>query len=152
MAFEKPPPSVPGVPPLSTVHLVRCLDDLEAALAGLEDHRPDEVAYRIYRAAAIKQFELILEIAGKLLRRRVRDWLASDVAAHRLTFKDVFRTAAQFTLLDVDACERWLEYRDRRNQTAHDYGEAYPEAMLPLLPAFHDDARALVRVLTLPRA
>ncbi len=140
-------PSGAGVPtpgqPLSTAHLDASIEELQAVLQGLADHHPGDMAYRIHRSAAIRQFELILELSGKLLRMRLRDWFASNREVDRLVFKDVFRAAARFTLLSADACERWLEYRDHRNDTAHDYGEAYPEATLRILPRFVEDTRAL---------
>ena len=91
----------------------------------------------------MKQFELVLEQSGKLLKMRLRPWFAGNRQADRLTFKDVFRHAARRGLIDTPACERWLRYRDDRNETAHDYGEGFAEATLKLLPDFIADARAL---------
>ena len=93
----------------------------------------------------MKEFELILEQSGKLLRKRISAWSASNQAAAKLTFKDVFRTAAKHGLIEADACERWLEYRDSRNDTAHDYGEGFAESAVKLLPRFVVDARVLAR-------
>lgn len=45
------------------------------------------------------------------------------------------------------ACERWLTYRDTRNETAHDYGEILAESTLELLPGFIADARALADII-----
>ena len=45
--------------------------------------------------------------------------------------------------MDCDAVERWLRYRDNRNDTARDYGEDFAEATLKLLPDFIADAGAL---------
>lgn len=128
---------------LSASHLVGCVEELEAALRGLADHHPGDMACRIYRSAAVRQFELILEISGKLLRMRLRDWFASNREVDELVFKDVFRVAALFTLIEGDVCERWLKYRDLRNDSAHDYGEKYPDTILSILPRFAEDARAL---------
>lgn len=133
--------------PLRTDHLARCITTLEAALEGLSDHEPGKIAYEIYRAAAVKQFELILEQGGGLLRKRIADWLPSRGAAAALTFKDVFRTAAHHGLIDAEACERWLVHRDSRNETTHEYGEGLAEAALGGLPQFVADARALVKAL-----
>ncbi|MCY4593405.1 MAG: nucleotidyltransferase substrate binding protein [Bryobacterales bacterium] len=130
---------------LSTRYLERRIVTLESALQGLSDHQPDEIAYDIYRAACVKEFELILEQSGKLLRKRISAWSASNQAAAKLTFKDVFRTAAKHGLIEADACERWLEYRDSRNDTAHDYGEGFAESAVKLLPRFVVDARVLAR-------
>ena len=43
--------------------------------------------------------------------------------------------------------ERWFGYRDNRNQTAHEYGEAFAEHTLSLLPAFLDDVARLAEAL-----
>ncbi len=63
-----------------------------------------------------------------------------------MAFKDVFRHAAKHGLIRADACERWLEYRENRNDTAHDYGAGFAEATLKLLPRFVD-ARRLADVI-----
>jgi hypothetical protein len=63
--------------------------------------------------------------------------------ADRLHFKDLFRHAARHDLVDCEAVERWLHYRDNRNETAHDYGEDFADATLKLLPDFIVDATAL---------
>ena len=130
---------------LSTEYLERCILTLESALQRLSDHQPDEIAYDIYRAACVKEFELILEQSGKLLRKRISTWSASNQAAAKLTFKDVFRTAAKHGLIEAEECERWLEYRESRNDTAHDYGEGFAESAGRQLPQFVLDARALAR-------
>ena len=128
---------------VDTAFLRRCLATLESALAGLTSHDPDDVVYDIYRAACVKKFELVLEQSGKLLRKRLRAWFASNRQADRLTFKDVFRHAAKHGLIDAPACERWLRYRDNRTDAAHDYGEGFADATLKLLPDFLADAKAL---------
>lgn len=130
---------------LSTEYLDRCIRALETALRGLADHQSGEIAYDIYRAACVKEFELILEQCGKLLRKKISAWSASNQAAAKLTFKDVFRTAAKHGLIEAGECERWLEYRDSRNDTAHDYGEGFAESAVRRLPQFVLDAKALAR-------
>lgn len=37
-----------------------------------------------------------------------------------LVFKDIFRHATLPSIIDADSCERWLQYRDNRNSTAHE--------------------------------
>ena len=135
---------------LSTEYLNRSIVTLEGALQGLSDHQAGETAYEIYRAACVKQFELILEQSGKLLRKKISAWSASNRAVAALTFKDVFRTAAQHGVMEADACERWLRYRDIRNDTAHDYGEGFAESAVLLPPQFLTDAESLARKLEAP--
>ena len=135
---------------INTDFLVRCIGTLEAAHAALPDHEPDSVMYDIYRAACVKEFELALEQSGKLLKKRMRPYFASNRQADRLNFKDCFRHAAKHGLISVEACERWMTYRDNRNSTVHDYGEQFAEATLKLLPEFIADATQLAAVIAEP--
>ena len=129
---------------IDTVFLRRCIQALELALAEAgKRQEANDFLYDIYRAACVKEFELVLEQSGKLLRKRLAAFFASNRQADRLVFKDLFRHAAKHGLLDPDTVERWLQYRDNRNDTAHNYGEDFAEATLKLLPAFLADAKAL---------
>ncbi len=130
---------------LSTEYFERRIVTLETALQGLSDHQPDEIAYDIYRAACVKEFESILEQSGRLLRKKISAWSVSNRDAAKLTFNDVFRTAARHGLIEADECQRWLEYRESRNDTAHDYGEGFAASVVRRLPQFVVDAKALAR-------
>ena len=133
---------------IDTTFLWRCIGALERALRGIEEHRnADDFLYDVFRAACVKEFELVLEQSGKLLRKRLAAFFASNRQADRLAFKDLFRHAAKHGLIDGAAVERWLGYRDNRNDTAHDYGEEFAEATLKLLPAFVEDAKALAKII-----
>ena len=129
---------------IDTAFLRRCIDTLERAMDEIVIHgTTEDFLYDIYRAACVKEFELVLEQSGKLLRKRLADFFASNRQADRLAFKDLFRHAAKHGLIEPDATERWLRYRDNRNDTAHNYGEDFAEETLKLLPSFVADARAL---------
>ena len=133
---------------IDTVFLRRCIQSLELALGELGKHQEaNDFLYDVYRAACVKEFELVLEQSGKLLRRRLAAFFASNRQADRLVFKDLYRHAAKHGLIDPDTVERWLQYRDNRNDTAHNYGEDFAEATLKLLPEFVADAKALADVL-----
>ncbi len=132
---------------ITTEFLVRCINTLEAAFEQLQERGPEDTFYDIFRAASVKEFEIVLEQSGSLLRKRLRPYFASNRQADRLTFKDVFRHAARHGLISAEASERWMVYRDNRNDTAHDYGEEFAETTLALLPAFITDARDLAVVI-----
>lgn len=133
---------------INTDFLTRCIHVLETALEQLQEYDEDTVWYDIFRTACVKEFELILEQSGSLLKKRLRPYFASNRQADQLTFKNLFRHAAKHGLLSVESCERWLEYRDHRNDTAHQYGEGFAEATLVLVPQFIADAKELVQVIT----
>ena len=130
---------------IETSFLRRCFDTLEFAFGQIDAlQNADEYANDIYRAACVKEFELVLEQSGNLLRKRLAAFFASNRQADLLAFKDLFRHAVKHGLIDADAGERWLCYCDNRNTTAHDYGKDFAEAKLKLLPGFIADAKALV--------
>ncbi len=122
-------------------------DILEYALGELNRSGPDKVSRDIYEAACLKEFETVLEQSGRLLRKGLGVYLAHSLRADRLTFKDVFRRAARYGLIDPGTCERWLSYRDNLSSITHDHGEILPESTLKLLPDFITDSKALVRVI-----
>ncbi len=135
---------------LNTDHLRRCIDSLEGWVGELSDPGLEDSLREPLRAASVKYFEMILEQSGRMLRKRLRPWLASNRQADTLTFRDLFRHAAKHGLLTADASERWLEYRDNRNDTAHDYGEDFAEKTLSLLPTFIADAKDLAAAIEAP--
>ena len=67
----------------------------------------------------------------------------SSMAVDQLIFKDVFRHAVLRNIINDEACERWLQYRDNRNNTTHDYGVDFAKVTLTLLPQFIKDATDL---------
>ena len=132
---------------INTDFLTRCINTLESAFQQLQQHDPSDTFYDIFRAASVKEFEIVLEQSGSLLKKRLRPYFASNRHADRLTFKNAFRHAAKHDLISVETCERWFAYRDNRNDTAHDYGEKFAETTLKLLPEFIVDARNLARII-----
>jgi nucleotidyltransferase substrate binding protein (TIGR01987 family) len=124
-------------------HLERCTLTLERSLESLARAEPGSIDYEVFRNAVIKSFELTLEIAGKLLRKVLKLYTGSPKSVDALVYKDVLRHAALRGLLSAEELERWLQYRDSRNDTAHDYGEVFAERTLRLITDFQRDAKAL---------
>ena len=130
-----------------TTFFRECLDRLEVYCQLLDRDREDETARRLGRELCIERFEVALEQSGKLLRKTLRPWLASNRAADRLTFRDLFRHAAKHGLIDMEAAERWLSYRDSLNESGEpDGADPAVVAAVERLPAFVADARVLVEV------
>jgi len=125
-------------------YLSRCITTLQLALSMLQKSDPDSFEYDMYRSACVKEFEIILEQSGKLLRKVLKPYFHSSKAVDQLTFKDVFRQAVLRSIIDEPSCQRWLEYRDSRNSTAHDYGANFAEETLLVLPQFISDSGELV--------
>jgi len=133
--------------PLNTDHLLRCIQTLESSLAMLQRAEAGSIEYEVFRNAVVKGFELTLETSGKLLRKALKAYGGNPKAVDDLFYKDVLRHAAKHGLLTIEQVERWFVYRDNRNNTAHDYGEAFASETLVLMSDFVIDALALETVL-----
>ncbi|MDR2818219.1 MAG: nucleotidyltransferase substrate binding protein [Endomicrobium sp.] len=101
----------------------------------------------MYRNALVKAFEMTLEQSGKLLRKKITPYFTTKKSADILVFKDLFRSAARYGLLSQDEVERWLKYRDNRNNTAHDYGQKFAQETLSLIKDFIKDAKNLKKAI-----
>lgn len=125
----------------------RCIKTLQNAYSRLRKENPHNIEYDMYRSACIKEFEIILEQSGKLLRKVLKPYFHTSKEVDKLYFKEIYRHAVLRSLMSAETCERWLEYRDNRNNTAHDYGVNFAEETLVLLPRFIDDAIELAEII-----
>ena len=132
---------------MNTTYIKKCLASLELAYEHRKSLSPDDRMYDIFRAACVKEFELILEQSGKLLKKALKPFFATSKELDRLTYKDIFRHAAKHSLIELEETERWFLYRDSRNETAHEYGEDLAEKTMNLLPDFIRDTKKLILIL-----
>ncbi len=131
---------------IDTTFFNRCILTLERAYSLVEKADPESIEYDMYRSACVKEFEMILEQAGKLLKKCLKPFFHSPKAVDKLVFKDLFRQASQHDLITIEQAENWLIYRDNRNTTAHDYGVHFADKTLTLLDQFIIDAKAIEMV------
>jgi len=129
---------------IDTTYLERCINTLDKAYGLLQKSNPEDIDYDMYRSACVKEFEIIIEQCGKLLRKVLKPYFHSSKAVDQLFFKQIFKECVLRSIITPDLCERFLEYRDNRNNTAHDYGVNFAEETLVLLPTFITDAQLIV--------
>ncbi len=132
---------------IDTTFYERCIETLRRAYDLLSKANPENIDYDMYRSACIKEFEIILEQSGKLLKKVLIPYFDSSRTADALTFKNIFRHAVLRSIISDDGCERWLNYRDIRNHTAHDYGVNFAEETIKILPLFIADAEQLSEII-----
>ncbi len=128
-------------------NLNRCNLTLARSLQSLDAREAGSIDYEVARNAVIKSFELTLETSGKLLAKVLKEYVGSPKTVDGWVYKDLLRHAAKHGLLTAEELGRWLAYRDARNSTAHDYGEAFAEHTLGLIRHFQEDATLLHRTL-----
>ena len=75
---------------IDTAYYKRCISALTSAHSLLQKANPENIDYDMYRSACIKEFEIILEQSGKLLRKVLKPYFHSSKAVDDLYFKDMF--------------------------------------------------------------
>lgn len=123
----------------NTDHLVRCIQTLQSSLSLYQQAAPDSIEQEVFRNAIVKAFELSQETFFKLLKKALGSYGHFNKTLDQTPVKERLRMAATHGLLTVEAVERWFEYRDNRNNTAHDYGEDFALKTLALIPNFIKD-------------
>ena len=132
---------------INTEYLQKCIDTLEKSYIMLQQAQEGTIDYELYRNSLVKGFEMAIEQSGKLLKKSLTPYFSSKRAIDTLTFKDIFRQAHKHSLLTEDETNRWMKYRDNRNNTTHDYGQAFAEETLVLIEDFLIDAKNLMKVI-----
>ena len=132
---------------INTEILEKCILTLEKSYELILKSEEGSIDYEMYRNSLVKSFELTLEQTGKLMRKRLAPFFATNKAVDGLNFKDVFRNAFKHSLINQEEVERWFLYRDNRNNTAHDYGKAFAEETLTLIESFLLDVKNIKKVI-----
>lgn len=132
---------------INTEHMQKCIEVLEKSYEMLNGTRENTTDYEMYRNSLVKSFEMTLEISAKLLKKKITPYFASKRAVDMLSFKDIFRHAHKYSMLNEEETSRWMRYRDNRNNTAHDYGIAFATETLALINDFLRDVKNLKKVL-----
>ena len=94
------------------------------------------------RDACIQRFEYTFELCCKMLARRLERDLADAQSVDAMSFRDLIRMGGERALVrDVAA---WMVFRDKRNTTSHTYNAAKAADVAAVIPAFADEAQALL--------
>jgi nucleotidyltransferase substrate binding protein (TIGR01987 family) len=108
-------------------------------ISGLSDKQSEAI-----RAGVIQNFEFTYELCWKFMRR----WLEMNLGStyvEGVSRRQLFRLSAESGLIgDVD---RWMEYHDARNETAHTYDEETAEDVSGTAKEFLSDAEKLLKAL-----
>ncbi len=132
---------------INTEYLQRCLDTLKKSYEMIKSVQENTIEYEMYRNSLVKGFEMTLEQSGKLLKKKLNPYFASKKAVDNLSFKDIFRNASKHGLLNETSLNNWFKYRDNRNNTANDYGQAFAEETLTLIEDFINDVQELKKII-----
>lgn len=124
------------------------LTPLERALAALQRGLRRwlaEPADEELRDACIQRFEFTFELCWKMLKRRLEMDLPNAAEVDGMSFRALMRSGAEQGLV-ADVAPWWV-YRDKRNITSHTYDAVKAAEVAAVLPAFAQDAQALLAAL-----
>ena len=132
---------------INTEYLEKCIETLKRSYSMIKTVEEGSIDFEMYRNSLVKSFEMTIEQSGKLLRKKLEPYFSSKKAVDALTFKDLFRNANKYSWLSEDEVNRWFQYRDNRNSTAHDYGQAFAEETLKIIDDFLKDVSHLKEII-----
>jgi nucleotidyltransferase substrate binding protein (TIGR01987 family) len=97
------------------------------------------------RDAVIQRFEYTYELSWKMLKRQLEQESPNPSLIDQLSYRDLLREAAQAGI--IPEVERWMDYRELRNITAHTYDDLKAQRVYDAVDEFYTDASALLKAL-----
>lgn len=138
--------------PLDLSSLQKSIQALERSLKvagrGVQAQLDVETRETI-RSGVIQDFEVAYEQSWKMMKR----WLENNVSAGVVdgaTRRELFRCAAESRL--IDNVDRWMDFHEMRNQSAHIYNERTALNVFEMAAEFIKDVRLLAKTLQDRRA
>lgn len=130
--------------------LEKTIKSLEDAISVLDDlefmQSLDLVKQSIIKAGVIQNFEFTYEQCWKLMQRWIKINISPESSEPR-TKKDLFRLAAKNNLIKDPL--KWFDYLEARNNSAHTYDEDIANEVLDTARTIIDDAKYLLKQLSL---
>ena len=123
---------------LDTTSLGNAARRLREGLARYERKPADEQL----RDGLIQRFEFTYELSHKMLRRYLREAVASPDEIERMPFADLIRTANAQGLLRSD-WPVWRRFREMRSRTSHTYDSRVAAQVAAEIPALLREAEHL---------
>ena len=123
---------------LDTTSLGNAVRRLREGLARCEREPTDEQI----RDGLIQRFEFTYELSHKMLRRYLKETVASPDEIDRMPFADLIRTANARGLLRGD-WPAWRRFREMRARTSHTYDAKVASQVAAAIPDFLEEAEHL---------
>ena len=123
---------------LDITSLGNAVGRLRQGLARYEREATDEQL----RDGLIQRFEFTYELSHKMLRRYLRETVASPDEVERMPFADLIRAANAQGLLR-NAWPTWRQFREMRARTGHTYDVKVASQVASAIPEFVEEAEHL---------
>lgn len=107
------------------------------------NEQKDEKLKEYIKDSCIQRFEYTYETAKKIMNKFLKH--EYDLTEKDLTINNIFRE--MFGLNLIKNFENWVEYREKRNYTSHEYSKKHAELILPIIGRFIEDTEYLIEKL-----
>jgi nucleotidyltransferase substrate binding protein (TIGR01987 family) len=103
----------------------------------------DEKMKNYIKDSCIKRFEYTYETAKKIMNKFLKK--EYDKTEKDLSINNIFREMYGLGL--IDNFENWVDYREKRNTTSHEYDITKTYPIIDIIPSFIEDTRFLIEKL-----
>ena len=124
---------------LDTTSFRNAIAQLSSGLAEAQA----EPRRELVRDGVIQRFEYTYELSHKFLRRFLEDTEPAPEQLRSLSFPALIRLGSERGLL-LNGWDVWSGYRTARGTTSHTYDSVKAAEVFARIPAFLEDARALL--------
>ena len=127
--------------------LEKALEKLRTIMSRLEsdEAKRDPALREVFSTAAVKSFEYNFALSVSVIYEALYDRYPNREDIDELEFLDKMRKASKAKIID-NPC-RFEDYRQLRNDTAHNYNDELPEKAMSLMSKFVDDIKFIVNSL-----
>lgn len=125
---------------IDITNLQTALNTLKNSMTTLEANRTCDFVDML-EDSCIKRFEYTLELARKLMKRVLKQIYGK--AEEELTVNNTFRFMQGYKF--IEDWERWRDYNEQRNNTAHEYNLEKSRRLINIIPQFIKDTDFLIK-------
>lgn len=122
------------------------LTNLGNSLASLKEcyqdfcDQKDEKIKTYIKDSCVQRFEYTYETAKKIMNKFLKK--EYDKSEKDLTINNIFREMYGLGL--IENFENWVDYREKRNSTSHEYNDKITYPIIEIVPKFIEDTQILL--------
>lgn len=129
----------------SELNLISLIKNFETLKECYQDYvaENNERIKGYIKDSCIQRFEYTYESAKKIMNKYLKK--EYDKTEKDLAINNIFREMLGLGLLNN--FENWIDYREKRNVTSHEYNDKWTYPILEIIPQFIEDVDFLIKSL-----
>ncbi len=127
---------------LNLTALINSFNTLKECYQDYSNEKNEKIKGYI-KDSCIQRFEYTYESAKKIMNKYLKK--EYDKTEKDLAINNIFREMLGLGLLNN--FENWIDYREKRNVTSHEYNDKWTYPILEIIPQFIEDVDFLIKSL-----